>query len=397
MDRRSLIKFGGLAALGFALEGCAPKAGAKPQLAPRPPQARRVLPAVNTSWDRIIRTTIGLRPHRPSGFVLRAEKLDSKTLIHNFGHGGAGMSLSWGTASMATDLALAHAERKAAVLGAGVVGLSTARELQRHGFDVTIYTATVPPDTTSNMSLAGFTPTSGLVDTDKRTPEWDAQFRQAVQISYRRLQLLAGPKYGISWIMNYTPTEIEALPTAPPGSAAPGGPLMPPGIPNPRLVLQPGEHPFPTKFAIERTEMRIEPSIYLDALMDDFLLWGGKVVIRKFDTPRDIAALAENVIVNCTGLGAKAIFNDAELVPLKGQLTLLMPQPEITYATSGTGVVLPPNSGFLHMMPRTDGIALGGTSIRDDWSTTVNEVERKRIVDAHIEMFDKMRAGRRNT
>src|SRR5688500_4273011 len=106
MDRRSLIKFGGLAALGFALEGCAPKAGAKPQLAPRPPQARRVLPAVNTSWDRIIRTTIGLRPHRPSGFVLRAEKLDSKTLIHNFGHGGAGMSLSWGTASMATDLAL---------------------------------------------------------------------------------------------------------------------------------------------------------------------------------------------------------------------------------------------------------------------------------------------------
>ncbi len=37
--------------------------------------------------------------------------------------------------------------------------------------------------------------------------------------------------------------------------------------------------------------MRIEPSIYLDALMNDFLLWGGKVVIRKFETPRDVAAL----------------------------------------------------------------------------------------------------------
>ena len=83
--------------------------------------------------------------------------------------------------------------------------------------------------------------------------------------------------------------------------------------------------------------MRIEPSIYLDALMNDFLLWGGKVVIRKFDTPRDVAALSENVIVNCTGLGAKALFSDPELMPLKGQLVVLVPQPEITYGTSGVG------------------------------------------------------------
>ena len=395
MDRRSLLKFGGMASIGFALEGCATKtSGAKPQTAPR--QARRGLPVVNASWDRVIRTTIGLRPHRPSGFVLKADRLDGKTLIHNFGHGGAGMSISWGTASMATDLALPHGERVAAVLGSGVVGLTTARELQRHGFGVTIYAATVPPDTTSNMSLAGFTPTSGLVDTDKRTPEWDAQFRQAVEIGYRRLQLLTGPKYGISWVMNYQPTDTEPGPGGGGGANPPGGPgpLMPASIPNPRLLLQPGEHPFPTKYAIERSEMRIEPSIYLDALMNDFLLWGGKVVIRKFDTPRDVAALAENIIVNCTGLGAKAIFNDPELMPLKGQLTLLIPQPEITYSTSGTGRVLPPGSGFLHMMPRSDGIALGGTSIRDDWSTAVNETERKRIVDAHVDLFDRMRAGR---
>ena len=83
--------------------------------------------------------------------------------------------------------------------------------------------------------------------------------------------------------------------------------------------------------------MRIEPSIYLDALMNDFLMWGGKVVIRKFDTPRDVAALSENVIVNCTGLGSKALFTDPELVPLKGQLVVLVPQPEITYGTTGVG------------------------------------------------------------
>jgi len=397
MNRRNLLQLGGMAALGFALEGCAPRTSATAQLAPRRPPVR--LPPVNVSWDRVIRTTIGLRPHRPSGFVLRAEKLDDKTIIHNFGHGGSGMSLSWGCASMATDLALPHGDRRAAVLGSGVVGLTSARELQRHGFEVTIYAATVPPDTTSNMSLAGFTPTSGLVEGDRRTDEWDAQFRQAVTIAYRRLQLLAGPKYGISWIMNYSPTDTE--PGGGPGGGGGGanaggrGPLMPASITNPRVVLGPGEHPFPTRFAIERTEMRIEPSIYLDALMNDFLLWGGKVVIRKFETPRDVAALTENVIVNCTGLGSKALFNDPELMPLKGQLTVLIPQSEITYSTNGAAKPLPPNAGFIHMMPRSDGIVLGGTSLRDDWTLTVDEPQRQRVVDTHIELFNAMRNDRR--
>jgi D-amino-acid oxidase len=381
-----------MAALGFLAEGCAPKTTATPQLAPRRPPVR--LPAVNASWDRVIRTTIGLRPHRPSGFVLKADRFGAKTLIHNFGHGGAGMSLSWGTGSMAADMALAHTERRAAVMGSGVVGLTSARELQRRGFDVTIYAATVPPDTTSNMSLAGFTPTSGLVAPPRRTPEWDAQFREAVLISYRRLQLLAGPKYGISWIMNYAPTDTE--PSGPGVFAGGENPLMPASITSPRLLLQPGEHPFPTKYAVERTEMRIEPSIYLDALMADFLLWGGKVVIRKFETPPDVAALSENVIVNCTGLGSKALFNDPELMPLKGQLTVLMPQSEITYATNG-GARAPatPDAGFVHMMPRTDGIVLGGTSLRDDWSLDVNEKERQRIVETHIELFNLMRGTAR--
>ena len=376
--------------MGFLAEGCAPKGAAKPQLAPRRPPLR--LPVVQASWDRVIRTTIGLRPHRPSGFVLKADRFGAKTLIHNFGHGGAGMSLSWGTGSMAADMALAHSERRAAVMGSGVVGLTSARELQRRGFDVTIYAATVPPDTTSNMSLAGFTPTSGLLTQANRTPQWDAQFREAVQLAYRRLQLLAGPKYGISWIMNYAPTDNEAA-----GRGGFGGenPLMPASITNPRVILQPGEHPFPTTYAIERSEMRIEPSIYLDALMNDFLLWGGKVVIRKFETPSDVAALSENVIINCTGLGSKALFNDPELMPLKGQLTVLVPQSEITYSTSGGGrPPVTPEAGFIHMMPRTDGIVLGGTSIRDDWSLDVNEKERQRIVETHIDLFNTMRTTR---
>jgi glycine/D-amino acid oxidase-like deaminating enzyme len=382
MDRRSLLKFGGMAALGLGVDACAPRT-AKPQLAPRRPMVR--LAPVNISWDRIIRTTIGLRPHRPSGFVLRAEQLDGKTLIHNFGHGGSGMSLSWGTASMASDLAMAHTERKAAVLGSGVVGLTSARELQRRGFEVTIYAMAVPPDTTSNMSLAGWTPTSGLVDNTLRTAAWDAQVREAARIAYRRLQLLIGPKYGVTWVTQYQPAMTDQAPTP---SA---NPILAAEYSGPRVMLGPGEHPFPTPYCIQREEMRIEPSIYLDALMNDFLNWGGKVVIRKFDTPRDVASLGENVIINCTGLGSKVLFSDPDLVPLKGQLVVLIPQPEVTYGTSGAARQLPPDAGFVHMMPRSDGIILGGTSLMGNGTFDVEEVERKRVMDLHIELFNAMK------
>ena len=70
------------------------------------PAARGAAAArVRVSADRVIRSTVGLRPFRPVGFVVRAEKLDAKTVIHNYGHGGAGITLSWGTAQLAVDLA----------------------------------------------------------------------------------------------------------------------------------------------------------------------------------------------------------------------------------------------------------------------------------------------------
>ena len=89
MDRRTLIMRGGLGLLGVGLAGCASRTGVVAGLRPM----RRLVP-VRAAWDRVVRTTVGLRPYRPSGFVLRADRLDAKTLIHNYGHGGSGMSLS---------------------------------------------------------------------------------------------------------------------------------------------------------------------------------------------------------------------------------------------------------------------------------------------------------------
>ena len=59
-------------------------------------------------------------------------------------------------------------------LGCGVVGLSTARELQDRGFAVSIYARDLPPDTTSNVAGAMWQP-SFAFDRGRRAPAFDAQ------------------------------------------------------------------------------------------------------------------------------------------------------------------------------------------------------------------------------
>lgn len=384
MHRRTVLKTGGMALLGLGVGGCATfrPATARPGVAGRRPSFS--LPLVDASWDRVIRTTVGLRPHRPAGFNLKAEKFDAKTVIHNYGHGGAGHSLGWGTGYMAAELALEHADRRAAVLGCGTVGLTAARQLQRRGFDVTIYTMAVPPDTTSNMSLAAFTPTSGLLSTEP-PPEWPEQFRRAVEIGYRQLQLLAGANYGVSWIDSYNTSDTPPQEGDTFGGGGGGDQPNPVNAMLPlsvrtsagREIFGPGEHPFPTQYATRRRIIRIEPSIYLDAMLRDFLLFGGHLVIRKFDTPRDLMTLSESLIVNCTALGSRTLFSDETMIPVKGQLAVLAPQPEINYAC--------------RTMPRSDGIALGSTQERGIWTLEPNESERKRVVEACIQFYSAMR------
>lgn len=339
------------------------------------------------SWERVIRTTVGLRPHRDSGFVLRADKLDDRTLIHDYGFGGAGMSLAWGCGAMVAEIALQHGDRHAAVIGCGSPGLTAARQLQRRGFEVTIYAMTVPPDTTSNKSVAGFTPTTALIAPERRTPAWDTQFRRSAEISYQELQLLAGGRgYGVYWIDNYNATD-DPIP-------APGGnpteDLLPDSLrPNrDREVLGPGEHPFPTRYAIRTPALAIEPSIYLDRLVHDFLIFGGKIVTRKFDTPRDLMSVPESILVNCTGLGSKTLFNDDELVPIKGQLTACIPEPQVNYRASGH---FPNSTVNASIVPRSDGIIVGNMMERGNWSLDVNEEVRQQNVDAAIRFYGAMR------
>ncbi len=138
---------------------------------------------MDVSPDRVIRTVVGLRPYRPSGFRVEREELGGgRILVHNYGHGGGGVSLSWGTAWLAVEELLEGGPppARAAVIGCGAVGLATARLLQQRGVATTIYAKDPPPRTTSNVACAQWGPYS-VSDARVHTPEYVARpaFRSA--------------------------------------------------------------------------------------------------------------------------------------------------------------------------------------------------------------------------
>ena len=371
MKRRSALKLIAASAVLPSLDACA-RVLRSISPAPAPASRYRIVP-VRVAPERVIREVVGLRPYRRSGFRVEAETIGEKTLVHNYGHGGGGMSLSWGSADLAAKIALATSQRRAAVIGCGALGLSTARLLQDRGFEVTIYARDLPPNTTSNIAGAQWTPTS-VADADRRTAAWDSQYIAAAHFAHRYFQTLVSPKYGISWRENF-------FVSAQPNPASPWETTLLDDILH-RTPIPDGEHPFGNYHVSHYLSMHIEPSIYLAAVLEDFRIAGGRVVVRSFPDANTIAALPEPLIVNCTGLEAGTLFNDPDVLPIKGQLTVLAPQPEVDYITIGPA--------GLYMMPRHDGIVLGGTFEHGVATMEPNPVESKRILDGHRAFFDEI-------
>ena len=347
---------------------------------------RRFAP-VKVARNRIIREIVGLRPFRAEGYVVEAQRIGNKLLIHNYGHGGAGITLSWGTATQAVDLVrdfVAPAPtrstratrgatpRRFAVIGCGVNGLSTAIMLQRRYQDgpgtVTIYARDLPPETTSNIAAGYWSPVS-LYDGDVASTKFVEQMRAAARISNRAFQLLVGPEYGVRWLDIFTLHRNEqGLQGELPG----GDDLYPQQI----IHRDPANY-FGVPIVRQYSSMMIQTPLYLQALLRDFYNAGGKLVVKEFHSREEVMRLREPVIFNCSGLGARKLFGDEKLIPVRGQLEVLLPQPEIDYGYIGPG----------HMFPRSDGIFLGGTFDRDDWSLEVRRDQGDGIINTHTEMM----------
>jgi hypothetical protein len=205
------------------------------------------------------------------------------------------------------------------------------------------------------------------------TAKFTEQFRLACRISNRAFQNLVGPEYGVRWIETFELIRNEASLNR---ELTGGNDLYPE-----REVHRDPDHYFGFPYAWQYNTMLIEPPVYLNALLRDFYIAGGKLVVKEFQSREEIKRLPEQVIFNCTGLGARALFGDQELEPVRGQLEVLLPQPEIDYCYLANG----------YMFPRRDGIILGGTFDHGDWSLTPKPEQTNSILDVHAEVMKGLR------
>jgi glycine/D-amino acid oxidase-like deaminating enzyme len=293
---------------------------------------------LDASTSRISAITVCTRPFRAQGPRLDVEQIAGKTVVHNYGHGGSGWSLSWGSAEIAAQKALATGERDIAVIGCGALGMTAGLTLQRAGARVTIYAKDLPPNVRSSFATGLFTPDSRICSEDGATPEFKQSWERMCRTSWRTYGTLLGlPGNPVEFIDNYEVAGGPALVSAvvetiagQPDFADLQGELTPDLLPR-GTSYAPGEHPFGKRYVRKTASLMFNIAEYAQYLLAQFRMHGGQIVVREFHSPGEFAALPQTTLVNCTGYGARALLGDNSVIPVRGQLARMKPQPGVHY------------------------------------------------------------------
>jgi glycine/D-amino acid oxidase-like deaminating enzyme len=375
MNRRQFLSAGAM----LSLAGCAPKirTSAIPALAP-----------IRAQTDRIFRVTVCLRPFRAAGPRLDVERVGDKTVIHNYGHGGSGWSLSWGSGALAVEKAMATGEREIAVIGCGALGLTCAILLQRAGARVTIYAKERPPEVRSARATGSWTPDSRIALTNSVSSDFPALWERMCRYSFHAYENylgLAGDP--VEWTDRYSLWDDE--PQRPQTRDAREFARYQDRVRDltPRAKdLPPGAHPFPTRYARQTSSLTFNIAAYFKQLLNEYFTEGGRIQMTEFHSPSELAALSQRTIVNSTGYGARALWKDESIVPVRGQIAWLIPQPDVHYGLQYKGV---------YILGRRDGIVVqdGGIGEMEGYNDA-NELPDRKQAEAAVavaaELFERM-------
>jgi len=391
LGRRQLLAGAGAAAFLGVLEGCGVATLGTKREASSPVLQ---LAPVRASPDRITRITVCTRPFRAQGPRLDAERIGAKLIVHNYGHGGSGWSLSWGSSSIAVQKALAGGERDIAVIGCGALGLTSALLLQRAGARVTIYAKDLPPNVRSSLATGVWTPDSRICLEEHATPAFKQQWQQMARASFQTYQNFLGlPGTPVEFIDSYYVSDDAAM--RPPSELAgrPAfanlqreliGDLIPQGV-----DFAPGSHSLGQRYLKRNSQLMFNLTAYTRLLITEFGANGGKIEIAEFHTPGDLAKLREKVLINATGYGARALLGDESVIPVRGQLARMIPQPDVNYGLFYKGV---------SFVPRRDGWVFQVIGDDDyygynDDSTVPDRAEAELAVNTIVGLFQSRSAG----
>lgn len=350
--RRLLLGAGAMLAAG-ALPGCATMGrGGIAAAVAAPLQPYRL------TTDRIIGITVCSRPFRAAGPRLEMEKIGQQAVVHHYGHGGSGWSLSWGSGAAAAAMALQTGERNIGVIGCGAIGLTTAVQLQRMGASqVTIYARELPPDTLSSFATGVWSPASRIGMKDALTPAFKQQWQVMTRQSWRTFQNLLGlPGAPVEFVDTYGLSDTPPGPPRPREPRKDGKPEfaelereLTPEIGVRSVEVDAKATPFAVPYVRKSAQLMFNLPAYARMLLADFRAAGGRIVIDEFHTPADFARLPHRTLVHSTGYAARALMGDSSIVPVRGQLAHMVPQGDARYGMQYRKVGL---------VPRRDGVVL---------------------------------------
>ncbi|OZI61459.1 FAD-dependent oxidoreductase [Bordetella genomosp. 11] len=346
---------------------------------------------IQARTDRITDVRVGLRPFRHAGPRVETQVLGAKTIVHNYGHGGAGWSLSWGSSTLALRLAQAAGARSIAVIGGGAMGLTSAVLARQAGLPVCIYTKAPPLEAYSMAATGLWTPDSQLCDAAHASALAE-RWKTMAATSFARYQNLLGlPGKPIEWIRGYS---LSDTPFALQSDVVEGEPRY--GRLRdrsrdfiPRFVdLCATGHPFPQPYVRRWTTLMFNISAYAHMLITGFLGSGGCIKVVEFVQAADLLDLPEDVVINATGYGARQLFSDESIIPIRGQTARLVPQQEVTYGLS---------THQFNVVPRSDGLVVRSKGHGGDYNNsddTPDVAESETAVRRLGEMFENMPRGR---
>jgi len=384
LDRR-LAVLGGLAGLG----GCA----VRPPPNPLPIEDRiPALAPIRAHKDRLFDITVCLRPFRATGPRLETEMLGDTLVVHNYGHGGSGWSLSWGSGAIAVQKAMAASPRQIAVIGCGALGLTSAILAQRAGASVTIYCKELVQQARSARATGSWTPDSRIALTAPAGPQFAVLWEQMARTSWKTYRDYLGlPGDPVCFRDRYVLSDVpfaqmrekmEAQDTL--GFASYTDRIA--DITAHPELLPPGTHPFPVPYVRRSESLQFNIHDYAHQLLEDFRLAGGKIELREFHAPSEFTQLKEKVVINCTGYGARSLWKDDSIVPVRGQIAWLIPQPEVNYGLY---------YGDVSTVSRTDGIVVqsilgGDLQGYNDSNEAVSREEAERSVGVIEALYSRM-------
>ena len=113
--------------------------------------------------------------------------------------------------------------------------------------------------------------------------------------------------------------------------------------------------------------------------------------MREFRSPSELSSLKQKVVINCTGYGARELWKDETIIPVRGQITWLAPQPEVTYGVTYRNV---------GALSRRDGLVIQSYGPDEGWgyndgNETADRQESINALEAIATLFTESAAPRR--